>query len=70
MYFVAEGAMDVHTKEGTKSVQDIYYTKKFKHNLLSVVHLCEKNYRLIFENMKCTIYYKNKYNKVIKLFFL
>ena len=61
----AKGAMDVQTKEGMKSVQDIYYTPKLKYNLLSVGQLCEKNYRVVFENMQCTIYDKNQKNKVI-----
>ena len=65
---VAKGAMDVQTKEGTKSVQDIYYTPKIKHNSLSVGQLCEKNYREIFENMKSIIYDKNRDNKVIIIF--
>ena len=65
MDVVAKGAMDVQTKEGMKSVQDIYYTPKLKHNLLSVGQLCEKNYRVVFENMQCTIYDKNQKNKVI-----
>ena len=48
-----------------KSVQDIYYTPKLKQKLLSVGHLCEKSYRVVFENMKYTIYDKNQKNKLI-----
>jgi hypothetical protein len=47
---VAKGAMEVHTKESMKSVKDIYYTPQLKHNLLSVGQLCEKNYKVVFEN--------------------
>ena len=61
----AKGAMEVHTKEGMKSVKDIYYTPQLKHNLLSVVHLCEKNYKVVFENQQCTIYDKNRGNRVV-----
>jgi hypothetical protein len=33
-----------------KSIKDIYYTPQLKHNLLSVGQLCEKNYKVVFEN--------------------
>jgi hypothetical protein len=62
---VAKGAMEVHTKEGMKSVKDIYYTPQLKHNLLSVGQLCEKNYKVVFENQQCTIYDKNRGNRVV-----
>lgn len=61
----AKGAMEVHTKEGMKSVKDIYYTPQLKHNLLSVGQLCEKNYKVVFENQQCTIYDKNRGNRVV-----
>jgi len=61
----AKGAMEVQTKEGIKSIHDIYYTPQLKHNLLSVGQLCEKNYKVVFENKTCTIYDKNKGNRVI-----
>ena len=61
----AKGAMEIHTKEGIKSIHDIYYTPQLKHNLLSVGQLCEKNYKVVFENKTCTIYDKNKGNRVI-----
>jgi hypothetical protein len=32
----AKGAMEIHTKEGMKSVKNIYYTAQLKKNLLSV----------------------------------
>jgi hypothetical protein len=62
---VAKGAMEVHTKEGMKSVKDIYYTPQLKHNLLSVGQLCEKNYKVVLENQQCTIYDKNRGNRVV-----
>jgi hypothetical protein len=61
----AKGAMQVHTEEGMKSVKDIYYTPQLKHNLLSVGQLCEKNYKVVFENQQCTIYDKNRGNRVV-----
>ena len=60
----AKGAMEVHTKEGMKSVKDIYYTPQLKHNLLSVGQLCEKNYKVVFENQQYIIYDKNRGNRV------
>eukprot|EP00253_Pinus_taeda_P028318 PITA_28318 len=63
----AKGAMEVQTKEGIKSIHDIYYTPQLKHNLLSVGQLCEKNYKVVFENKTCTIYDKNKGNRVITI---
>ena len=62
-----KGAMEVQTKEGIKSIHDIYYTPQLKHNLLSVGQLCEKNYKVVFENKTCTIYDKNKGNRVITI---
>jgi hypothetical protein len=63
--FFAKKVMEVHTKEGMKSVKDIYYTPQLKNNLLSVGKLCEKNYKVVFENEKCIIYDKNKGNRVV-----
>ena len=65
MEVAAKGATEVQTKQGIKSIHDIYYTPPFKHNLLSVGKLCEKNYKVVFENKTCTIYDKNKWNRVI-----
>jgi hypothetical protein len=61
----AKGAMEVHTQEGMKSVKDIYYPPQLKHNLLIVGQLCEKNYKVVFENQQCTIYDKNIGNRVV-----
>jgi hypothetical protein len=61
----AKGTMEVHTKEVMKSVKDMYYTPQLKDNLLSVGQLCEKNYKAVFENQECTIYDKNKGNRVV-----
>ena len=33
--------------------------------MLSIGKLCEKNYKVVFENKTCTIYDKNKGNRVI-----
>jgi hypothetical protein len=32
---------------------------------LSVGQLCEKNYKVVFENQQCTIYDKNRGNRVV-----
>jgi hypothetical protein len=60
-----KGAMEVHTKEGMKSVKDIYYTPQLKHNLLGVGQLCEKNSKVVFENQQCIIYDNNRGNKTV-----
>lgn len=42
----------------------IYYTPNLKHYLLSVGKLIEKNYKLVFDDVKCVIYDKNYGNRV------
>jgi hypothetical protein len=59
--------MEVHTKEGMKSVKYIYYNPQLKHNLFSVVQLCEKNDKVMFENQQCTSYDKNRGNRVVTI---
>eukprot|EP00253_Pinus_taeda_P001749 PITA_01749 len=61
----AKRAMEVKTKEGIKSIHNIYYNPQLNHNLLSVGQLCEENYKVVFQNKTCTIYDKNKGNRVI-----
>eukprot|EP00253_Pinus_taeda_P016753 PITA_16753 len=49
-------AMEVQTKEGIKSIHEIYYTPQLKHNLLSVGQLCEKNYKVLGSHPNPLIY--------------
>lgn len=37
-------------------IHDIYYTPNLNHALLSVGQLCEKNYRVVFDDKQCIIY--------------
>ena len=54
-----KGDMELHKKECMKSVKDIYYTPQLKHNLLSVGELCEKNYKVVFDDRQCAMYAKS-----------
>jgi len=46
-----------------KSINDVYYIPKLKHYLLSVGQIMENNYKLMFEDTKYMIFYKNKGHK-------
>lgn len=62
-----KGVMEVNKIEEKKRVHDIYYTINLKHNLLSVGQSMEKNYKLLFEDIKCVIYDNNHRNKLISI---
>ena len=52
--------ISICTKQGEiKQIQDVYYVPGLKHNLISVGQLVQKEYKVIFENVECIIFYRN-----------
>lgn len=37
-------------------LDNVYIVKVFKHNFLSISQLCDKNYKVVFDHLQCTIY--------------
>ena len=60
-----KGTINVITKHGKKSISDVYFVPGLKHNLISVGHLSQKGYRVIFEKNLCTIFDMPPSNMVI-----
>lgn len=65
MIVATKGVMEVTTNEGKKKVHDIYNTPNMKHNLLSLGKIMVRNYKLVFDNVKCVIYDKNNENRLV-----
>lgn len=59
--------MEVYTNEGNKRINDVHYIPKLNPNLLSVGQIMKKNYKLMFQDRKCMIFYKNKGHKHVTM---
>ena len=64
--FVGKGVIYVLTKQDEKKyIHDVYYVPGLRHNLMSVGHMNEHGYSVIFEGSKCTILDKPPSKKII-----
>lgn len=50
----------------TITISGILFVKGLKHNLLSIIQLCDKGYSITFDPLNCIIEYKNDKEKFFK----
>lgn len=60
-----KGMILVPTKHEMKKVNNVYRTSDMAHSFLSIGKIMENNYKLVFEDGKCEIFYKNHGNKLV-----
>ena len=56
---VGEVSILVHTKQGEKEKQNVYFSPSMKHNLMSIGQLIQNGYKVLMENDKCVIHEKD-----------
>ncbi|XP_021715275.1 uncharacterized protein LOC110683241 [Chenopodium quinoa] len=61
-----KGTIGVQTKKGTKYINDVLLVLDFNESLLSVSHMVNNGYSLVFENNHCTITNSNK-KEIVKV---
>jgi hypothetical protein len=61
-----KGTVAIPTLHGKKKImEDTLLTPTFKKNILSVGHMMEKNYKLVFDNKECVIMDKLNKNEIV-----
>jgi len=58
----SKASVVVSTTSDTKVIPNVLYILNISLNLLSIGHMLEKGYSLLFKDRKCTIFYSYKMN--------
>jgi hypothetical protein len=53
---MGKGAINVITNSGKKTILDVYFVPRLKHNLISVGQFSQKGYKVYLKNNVCTVF--------------